>query len=227
MTGITLQILEGQERGQVFSDLNPPVTIGREEDNTIQLNDERVSRFHSKIQEDNGRYIITDLDSTNGTRVNGHPIQMRVLQIGDQVTIGRCILLVGSREEIKDRLAVLSQENADSSESVFRSPSGLLDSDATSSASSENNLRPSDLFPQGPPLPPGELRPFQCAEISDFLSYTHEQICYLLQTSREEPSSDPDEPSNMKVNWYAWQHLVQLEMDIAVYLRKLADPDQS
>jgi len=39
MALLTFQILEGMERGQVLSDLQPPVTIGREEDNAIQLND--------------------------------------------------------------------------------------------------------------------------------------------------------------------------------------------
>src|ERR1700691_3013396 len=100
MAKVTLQLLEGLERGLMFRDLATPVTIGREDDNTVRLNDERVSRFHAKIQEDGGQIILTDLESTNGTRINGHPIQMRVLQIGDQIAIGRCLLLFGSPEEI-------------------------------------------------------------------------------------------------------------------------------
>src|SRR5579872_6377445 len=100
MARITIQVLEGFERGRVFGDLSTPITIGREEDNTIQLNDERVSRFHVKIQEDAGRVILTDLESTNGTRINGHPVQMRVLQFGDQLSIGRSLLLYGSPSEI-------------------------------------------------------------------------------------------------------------------------------
>ena len=73
MASITLQVLEGMERGTVFDDLQTPISIGREEDNMIRLNDERVSRFHVKIQQDGDRIILTDLESTNGTRVNGHP----------------------------------------------------------------------------------------------------------------------------------------------------------
>src|SRR6516162_3345144 len=100
MANITIQVLEGFERGKIFAELVTPVTIGREEDNTIQLNDERVSRFHVKIQEDAGNLILTDLESTNGTRINGHPVQMRVLQFGDQLSIGRSILVYGSAGEI-------------------------------------------------------------------------------------------------------------------------------
>ena len=55
----------------IFDDVPTPLTIGREEGNPIQLNDERISRFHLKIQEDEGKLVLTDLESTNGTKVNG------------------------------------------------------------------------------------------------------------------------------------------------------------
>jgi len=52
MAAITLRVLDGADRGKVFEDLPTPLTIGREEGNSVQLNDERISRFHLKIQED-------------------------------------------------------------------------------------------------------------------------------------------------------------------------------
>ena len=52
MTRITLRVIDGSDRGRVFNDLSTPITVGREEGNSVQLNDERVSRFHLKIQED-------------------------------------------------------------------------------------------------------------------------------------------------------------------------------
>ena len=82
MPSISIQVLEGLERGRFYHDLLPPVTIGREEENTIRLNDERVSRFHAKLQEDVGRIILTDLDSTNGTRVNGRTVQIDTTALG-------------------------------------------------------------------------------------------------------------------------------------------------
>src|SRR5579859_5034169 len=100
MKSITFQVLEGIDKGKVFRDLPIPVTIGREEGNMIRLNDERVSRFHAKIQFDSEDVIITDLDSTNGTRVNGMPVQIRRLQPGDQISLGRSTLLFGSHAEI-------------------------------------------------------------------------------------------------------------------------------
>src|SRR5712691_2816363 len=104
---ITFQILEGIDKGRIFRDLPTPVTIGREEGNLLRLNDERVSRFHAKVQIDSEDFIITDLESTNGTRVNGTVVQIRRLRHGDRVCVGRSLLLFGSNEEIAARAATL------------------------------------------------------------------------------------------------------------------------
>jgi pSer/pThr/pTyr-binding forkhead associated (FHA) protein len=103
MTTITFQVIEGVDKGRIFRDLPVPVTIGREEGNIVRLNDERVSRFHAKVQLDDADIILTDLESTNGTRVNGNVIQIRRLRVGDRITVGRSLLLFGSSEQIHAR----------------------------------------------------------------------------------------------------------------------------
>src|SRR5215211_7098382 len=113
MSAITLRVLDGADRGRVFTDLAPPITIGREEGNTIQLNDERISRFHVKIQEDHNRLVITDLESTNGTKVNNEDVQLRILRFGDMIQLGRSVLLFGSREQIAQRLSRLRNDDGD------------------------------------------------------------------------------------------------------------------
>src|SRR6516164_7912343 len=80
MASVTFQIIEGIDKGRTFRELPTPVTIGREEGNLLRLNDERVSRFHAKVQADNDEIILTDLESTNGTRVNGNVVQIRRLR---------------------------------------------------------------------------------------------------------------------------------------------------
>ena len=52
MTRITLRVLDGADRGQVFETWEPPITIGREEGNAVHINDERICRAHFKIQDD-------------------------------------------------------------------------------------------------------------------------------------------------------------------------------
>src|SRR5438874_12615331 len=87
MPELTFQVLDGVDRGRVFRNLPTPITIGREEGNMLRLNDERVSRYHAKVQFDNEDVILTDLDSTNGTRINGNPVQIRRLRPGDRVGV--------------------------------------------------------------------------------------------------------------------------------------------
>lgn len=236
MAEVTFQLIEGLERGQVFENLPVPLTIGREDDNVICLNDERVSRFHAKIQEDGGRVILTDLDSTNGTRVNGNPVQIRVLRIGDQLTIGRCILVYGSREAIaayeaeskkRDRtMADLSDRTL--TDSSHHSQDEIADdrSDPVGEGndSDEADDSPEELFPAGaPPIPTG-LRPIHRAEVSDLLSYAHEQIRFVLQNSIEEIHNG--RMRIMRVPALDWHRVLQLEMDLAAALRQLADPDE-
>src|ERR1700746_345091 len=108
MAKVTFQVLEGIDKGRIFRELPTPVTIGREEGNILRLNDERVSRFHAKVQFDNSEIILTDLESTNGTRVNGNVVQIRRLKPGDRVGIGRSLLLFGSEQEIRERMDQLS-----------------------------------------------------------------------------------------------------------------------
>src|SRR5207237_6188025 len=103
----TCQVREGIDRGRLYRELSIPVSIGREEGNTLRLNDERVSRFHAKVQLDGDDYILTDLESTNGTRVNGTSVQIRRLRIGDRVGVGRSVLLFGSNEEMAAGMASL------------------------------------------------------------------------------------------------------------------------
>jgi len=91
MAFITLRVLHGADRGKVFDRIPTPVTIGREEGNSIQLNDERISRYHLKLQDDNDRIVATDLESTNGTKVNGAriaPQRAKPLRDGDAIEIG-------------------------------------------------------------------------------------------------------------------------------------------
>src|SRR5436305_7063765 len=107
MKTVTFQVLEGVDKGRTFRDLPVPCSIGREEGNVLRLNDERVSRFHAKVQFDGEDVILTDLESTNGTRINGDPVQLRRLLPGDRVCLGRSVLVFGTTEEIKARVAML------------------------------------------------------------------------------------------------------------------------
>ncbi len=217
MSLVTFQIISGMEQGRTIQ-LPTPVTIGREEENSLRLNDDRVSRFHAKIQEDSERIVLTDLDSTNGTRVNGLPVQMRVLQVGDHVSVGRSILVFGSPEQVIARLRGKSADSA-----YFDSPthSSLdLDSEGTSGRQGPEP----EFFPNGPPEFPARLKPIQAAQLSDMLSYLHAQLAQVIDQSAE---VQQEQESWFEVPQPTWQKLLQLEMTLAKYLLKLAEPNES
>lgn len=71
-----------------------PITVGRDPKNDIVLDDRRVSRRHAEIRLRLGRYTLYDLQSTNGTFVNGRRIAEMVLSDDDRITIGGAELLV-------------------------------------------------------------------------------------------------------------------------------------
>ncbi len=65
------------------------ITIGRKSDNMLVLNDPYASSYHAKIYVKNGECVLEDLDSTNGTILNGERlIGKEYLDSGDKITIG-------------------------------------------------------------------------------------------------------------------------------------------
>jgi pSer/pThr/pTyr-binding forkhead associated (FHA) protein len=221
MPTVTIRILEGLERGRVFSNLPTPITIGREDENDIQLNDDRVSRFHAKLQSDGGKIILTDLESTNGTRVNGHAVQMHVLREGDLVSIGRCLLLFGdsvtspAAGSIDAPTALARTGRVDDGENSLDFQMGSRDELATEQRS---------LFPHGAPELPEELRGIQLARLTDLLAFVHEQIGAVLNSAYETSESTQFSRS-IECDWSEWQRLVALQHHLAVYIRRLGNPD--
>ena len=88
----------GTERELVLD--GQPLTIGRATDNGLVLGESRASRHHARIQLRRGTFVLTDLRSTNGSRVNGVGVDEVVLGIGDQIEIGETILVVEAVEDV-------------------------------------------------------------------------------------------------------------------------------
>lgn len=73
----------------------PVVNVGRRLDNQLILEDAHVSRTHAQLRVRDGRFVLFDLGSTAGTRVNGRPIKQHVLQAGDVISIASARLVYG------------------------------------------------------------------------------------------------------------------------------------
>jgi hypothetical protein len=69
-----------------------PITIGRLPESAVMVNDPNASRRHAEIRRVGNDVVVVDLNSTNGTRVNGAAIRERKLVDGDQIVIGTTVL---------------------------------------------------------------------------------------------------------------------------------------
>ena len=65
-----------------------PAVIGRLPECTVPLSDPQVSRHHAEVRRDDHGFRVVDLDSMNGTQVNGVPVHEHVLVDGDVILVG-------------------------------------------------------------------------------------------------------------------------------------------
>ncbi|NIQ57494.1 MAG: FHA domain-containing protein, partial [Gemmatimonadetes bacterium] len=76
-------------RGKTFRIERPCASVGRATDNDVQFPDRSVSRHHCRIRREEDRWTIEDLESTNGTLVNGTPVRRAArLFHGDEIVVG-------------------------------------------------------------------------------------------------------------------------------------------
>ena len=93
-----------EQRGQVIKDFplhRGSLTIGRRGDNTIALSDPQISGYHARIDKKGSDFILTDLQSTNGTLVNNRRIFSHRLSHGDRIAVGKHALLFIGTEKAK------------------------------------------------------------------------------------------------------------------------------
>ena len=106
-----------------------PLTIGRHSDNRLILTDNLCSRFHCLIDKGRGGYVLRDLNSSNGTALNGRLTKISKLAHGDSVTIGQTKI-------------------------VFCSPNGQAEPDkAHNPGADDYEMTPLDLDPVPEPEP--------------------------------------------------------------------------
>ncbi|ASV76277.1 sensory box histidine kinase [Thermogutta terrifontis] len=101
----SLFVIRGNDQGTRFELEGSVITIGRDSSNKVQLHDAGVSRHHAEIRRVENRYRLIDLNSSNGTIVNGKRIQEHWLNSGDQIQMGRTLMLFTSPAEESEREA--------------------------------------------------------------------------------------------------------------------------
>jgi hypothetical protein len=88
-----LIVYEGELEGQRWVIERPQVTLGRGSDCDVVLPERQISRYHARIERDDGGYVLHDLGSKNGTYVNGQEVGDRPYRLtdGDEIQIALCV----------------------------------------------------------------------------------------------------------------------------------------
>lgn len=123
--------MSGDVKGKSFPIEDDALTIGRSGDNRISINNATVSGHHCSITREGDRYVLRDLGSTNGTRVNAHEVKEATLRPKDLVQAGSVEFLFNSE--------AMSFEDA---QAVFTKTEVLVAEGPTIKPESFNNISP-------------------------------------------------------------------------------------
>ncbi len=97
----TLHVLQGPDKGRTYQTPDEPAVIGRSSDQ-IHLSDNSASRRHAEIRPDNGSWLLVDLNSSNGTYLNGQRVvSPTALKHGDQIRVGSTLLVFTGQEHVE------------------------------------------------------------------------------------------------------------------------------
>jgi Nif-specific regulatory protein len=94
-----LQVVAGPLKDSIFALPEGKLPVGRDPSNLLSISDPSISRRHCVFSRKDGGYQIRDLDSRNGTFVNGAPIKESQLSHGDQVSVGDSVFIFLVQEE--------------------------------------------------------------------------------------------------------------------------------
>ncbi|UCF31336.1 MAG: FHA domain-containing protein [bacterium] len=88
-----LAVLTGEKAGSQYPlPTDRRIVIGRSKDCDLTLDDRDASRRHASLQPFGTEFYLMDMGSTNGTQVNGRPVDKRLLRHGDRITVGKQVL---------------------------------------------------------------------------------------------------------------------------------------
>lgn len=91
MTPIRLRFTSGPQTGMEFIIRKPVTTLGRALDNDIVLESGDISRHHARLEFGDDQIRVVDLNSTNGTRVNGKSVRSHSVRTGDEIAFGTLV----------------------------------------------------------------------------------------------------------------------------------------
>lgn len=120
----SLFVIQGADQGRRYDLRDQPAALGREQSNSIRLHDHEVSRRHAEVRRTGpDGFDIRDLQSANGTYVNGQLVDRATLQNGDRIQLGQTVLLFdsGPPKDLTDRVDLLGLASPEDRSAILRS----------------------------------------------------------------------------------------------------------
>src|SRR5690242_15548824 len=121
--GAVLVGTDGPSRGRLVLLSETEVSVGRDETNSVAIDDAAVSKRHFTIRASGDRFQLTDLDSRNGTFVNGVLVRQRLLEDNDEIRAGASVFLFRKREKSE---AAAASGGSSSTATLLRSDDSIF-----------------------------------------------------------------------------------------------------
>jgi len=103
--GYILTVVDGSSAGKELFFEGGTIAIGRVEQNDVVLVDPGISRCHARVIDDQGVFLVEDLGSANGTRLNAEQVsEPEVLRDGDYITLGQVTLQFSSLNAVRGEI---------------------------------------------------------------------------------------------------------------------------
>ncbi len=112
-------VVSGPSKGTVVRFTGDQLSVGRDSANSLSLRDRAVSRRHFTISKSDAAFHLIDLESHNGTFVNGIPVRRKLLTHGDTLRVGRCELVFLITEDEGLVLEPVQFQDEDESDSLL------------------------------------------------------------------------------------------------------------
>jgi pilus assembly protein CpaF len=186
----------GAERREVFE--RPEISVGRVQGNDLMLPKGNVSKRHARLIFRDGRFIVTDLNSTNGTYVNRRRIsQATIVREGDRIYVGDFVLRIELPEGALEASSVADQTG---SGPVLARQSAVDAQQLASVPAAELEESSNTSYPKvpGPPRVPTAARhPAATVEppAADALSSANMRAASIVDASQPEIVAPPSEAS--------------------------------
>ena len=147
MLDASLLVVQGTDQGNRFPLDVPQLLLGRGSRCDVRISDSEVSREHARLELQENRWHFIDLGSSNGSFINGKTVRSQILEQGDQIQVGRTILLYHSGEEpdqsfVQQRIRLVADPSQEESRIVGTATGNAASRIVQDATASSGRLQP-------------------------------------------------------------------------------------